>query len=144
MDWRDITKEAGIEVIWIDNEYSEEGSYIPKCSIYPNGAIVLNLCNDSESVEFVALHETGHLVSGKTLALVNEQLKQFQHNKNESKATRYLLSKVAPQFVEENDYNQAWAEHHRLCEFLNIDCTFGNIQIAQEEIDNALWIGSEY
>lgn len=139
MDWKDIIKNTGIEVIWIEKEYTEEGSYIPKCSLYPNGAIVLNLCNDSERVEFVALHEIGHLVTGKTLSLVNEQIKQIQHNRNEANATRFLLSQVAPEFVEENDYNAEWAEPHRLCQFLNIECTFENVSIAQEEIDYALW-----
>ena len=30
----DIIKNTGIEVIWIEKEYTEEGSYIPKCSLF--------------------------------------------------------------------------------------------------------------
>ncbi|NHI70473.1 ImmA/IrrE family metallo-endopeptidase [Lactococcus garvieae] len=65
MNWKDIIKDTGIEIIWIDTEYSEEGSYIPKCMLYPNGAIVLNLSLHCDRVEFVALHEIGHLVTGR-------------------------------------------------------------------------------
>lgn len=138
MDWKDIIQETGIEVIWIDKEYKEDGSYIPKCSLYPNGAIILNLSLHCDRVEFVALHEIGHLVSGRALAIVNERIRVIAHNRNEALANRYVFRKIAPRFVEENQYDRTWASPYKLCEFLNIDSTFENIWIAQEEIDIAL------
>lgn len=138
MDWKDIIKNTGIEVIWIDKEYTEEGSYIPKCSLYPNGAIVLNLAIHCDRIEFIALHEIGHLVSGKALTIVNNRIKAIAHTRNEALANRYVFRNIAPRYVEENQYDRTWASPHKLCEFLNIEATFENIGIAQEEIDIAL------
>ncbi|MCT0052096.1 hypothetical protein [Lactococcus lactis] len=139
MDWKEIAKDEGIEIIWIGEEYCQEGSYIPKCSLYPNGAIILCVLLEDDDIEFVALHEIGHLVTGKSLAKVNALLKHLEHCKNEANANRFLLRNVAPRFVEANDYNRSWANPERLCEFLGLRSTFENIQIAQEEIDSALW-----
>ncbi|MDG4985143.1 hypothetical protein OGZ51_13435 [Lactococcus lactis] len=139
MNWKEIAEEAGIEIIWVGKEYGHEGSYIPKCSLYPNGAIILCVLLDDEEIEFVALHEIGHLVTGKSLAKVNALLKHIEHCKNEACANRFLLHNVAPRFVDENERNLQWATPDRLCEFLGIRSTFENIQIAQEEIDLALW-----
>ncbi|WP_271328060.1 hypothetical protein [Lactococcus muris] len=139
MDWKDIVKQTGIEVIWIDKEYSEKGSYIPKCSLYPNGAIILNLNTHSDQVEYIALHEIGHLVSGKSLSLVNKRLVHLEHCRNEAKANRFLLRKIAPDFVEANEYNRIWATPEKLCTCLGLRNTFENLKIAQEEIDDALW-----
>ncbi len=90
-------------------------------------------------VQFVALHEIGHLVTGRALAVVNKRLKVIEHNRNEAQANRYTFRNIAPRFVEENQYDRAWASPYKLCAFLNIEATFENIWIAQEEIDNALW-----
>lgn len=139
MDWKDIIKETGIEVIWIDRDYSKSGSFIAKCPEFPYGAIVLSIGLKELNVEPVALHEIGHLVSGKTLALVNKRLKHLEHCRNEAQANRFTFRNIAPRFVEENDYNPIWANPHKLCNFLNIECTFENIWIAQEEIENAIW-----
>ena len=139
MNWIDIINETGIEVIWIDKEYSEEGSYIQKCSLYPNGAIILCLRLDEDKIEFIALHEIGHIVTGKPLAMVNDRLKYLEHYKNEASANRFLFRNVAPRYVDENEYNIEWASPEKLCEFLGIRSTFENIKIAQEEIDLALW-----
>lgn len=138
MNWKDIINEAGIEVIWIEKEYSEDGSYIPKCSLYPNGAIILNLSLEEECIEYIALHEIGHLVSGRTLIQVNECLKHLEHCRNEAKANRFLLRKKAPEFVEANDYNHVWATPEKLCTCLGLRNTFENLKIAQEEIDYAI------
>ena len=142
MNWKDIISDTGIEIIWIDKEYSEEGSYIPKCMLYPNGAIILNLSLHCDRVEFVALHEIGHLVTGRALAVVNERLKVIEHNRNEAQANRYTFKNIAPRFVEENHYDRAWASPYKLCAFLNVEATFENIWIAQEEIDIALGYNS--
>lgn len=139
MNWKDIINETGIEVIWIEKEYSENGSYIPKCSLYPNGAIILNLKLDDQCIECVALHEIGHLVSGKTLVFVNKRLKHLEHCRNEAEANRFLLRNVAPEFVEANDFNAVWASPEKLCTYLGIRNTFENLKIAQEEIDYAIW-----
>ncbi|GAA3264179.1 hypothetical protein LMG8520_0108 [Lactococcus lactis subsp. lactis] len=139
MDWKGLANEEGIEIIWADKNYSEEGSYIPKCLLYPNGAIILWILLEEYRIEFVALHEIGHLVTGKSLAKVHALLKHLEHCKNESCANRYLLREVAPKFVDANDYNPQYATAHRLCEYLEIKNSVENIQIAQEEIDLALW-----
>lgn len=139
MNWKDIINETGIEVIWIEKEYSENGSYIPKCSLYPSGAIILNLKLDDQCIECVALHEIGHLVSGKALILVNERLKHLEHCRNEAEANRFLLRNIAPEFVEANDFNTVWASPEKLCTYLGIRNTFENLKIAQEEIDYAIW-----
>lgn len=139
MNWKEIAAEAGIEVIWVDKDYTEEGSYIPKCSLYPNGAIILCILIEEKRTDFVALHEIGHLVSGKALAKVNILLQHLEHCKNEANANRFLFKNVAPEFVEANDYDRTWASPEKLCDFLGIKATFENIKIAQEEIDCALW-----
>lgn len=139
MDWIDIINETGIEVIWVGKEYSEAGSYIQPCTLYPKGAIVLCLSLEDYEIEYVALHEIGHLVKGRPLTLVNERLKHLEHCKNEASANRYLLHKKAKDFVEANDYNRTWANPYRLCEYLDLQITFENIKIAQDEIDSAFW-----
>lgn len=139
MGWKDIVAENGIAVIWVPKEYTKSGSFIAKCPEFPNGAIILCVLLEDEEIEFVALHEIGHLVTGKSLAKVNALLRHLEHCKNEADANRFLLRNVAPRFVEANDYNRSWANPERLCDFLGLRSTFENIQIAQEEIDSALW-----
>lgn len=139
MGWKDIVAENNIAVIWVPKEYTKSGSFIAKCPEFPNGAIILCILLKDEEVEFVALHEIGHLVSGKALAKVNNLLKYLEHSKNEANANRFLFRNIAPRFVDENERNLQWTTPDRLCEFLGIRSTFENIQIAQEEIDLALW-----
>lgn len=139
MNWRDIIKETGIEVIWTENDYSQEGSYIPPCWAYPNGAISLRENVPEYRLEFVALHEVGHLVSGRNLEYVHERLKNLEHCKNEANANRYLFQNVAQSFVSECGENREYATPQRLCAYLGIKSTFENINIAQQEIDLAFW-----
>lgn len=139
MGWKDIVADNNIAVIWVPKEYTKSGSFIAKCLEFPNGAIILCVLLDDEEIEFVALHEIGHLVTGKSLAKVNALLKHIEHCKNEACANRFLLHNIAPRFVDENERNLQWATPDRLCEFLGIRSTFENIQIAQEEIVLALW-----
>ncbi|WP_251421192.1 MULTISPECIES: hypothetical protein [Lactococcus] len=138
MDWKDIIKETGIEVIWVDKDYSKSGSFIAKCPEFPHGAIVLGIGLEEIMVEPVVLHEIGHLVAGTMLTAVNNRLKCITHNKNEAKATRYLIHSISSTFVSENEENLAYATASRLLEHLHIAPTFENIQIAEQEINIAL------
>lgn len=139
MSWRDIIRETGIKVIWTENDYSQEGSYVPPCWAFPNGAISLRKNVPEYRLDFVALHEIGHLVSGRNLKHVHELLRNLEHSKNEANANRYLFQNVAQYFVSECDRNLEYATPHRLCNYLGIKSTFENIEIAQQEIDYAFW-----
>ncbi|MCW2280452.1 hypothetical protein [Lactococcus lactis] len=139
MDYKEILKETGIEFLWLPIEFDKKGIFIPKGPEFPNGAISVRINVPEECVEYVALHEIGHLVSGKALTLVNERLKHLEHCRNEAEANRFLLRNIAPEFVEANDFNTVWASPEKLCTYLGIRNTFENLKIAQEEIDYAIW-----
>ena len=138
MNYKEILKETGIEFLWLPIEFNKKGIFIPKCPEFPHGAIGVRINVPEECVDYVALHEIGHLVSGKTLIQVNECLKHLEHCRNEAKANRFLLHKKAPEFVEANDYNHVWATPEKLCTCLGLRNTFENLKIAQEEIDYAI------
>ncbi len=139
MNWKDIINETGIEIIWAENDYSQEGSFVPPCSAFPNGAIAIRINVPEERVEFVALHEIGHIVTGKMLNSVNERLKSITHLKNEADANRFLLRNKASDFLEANDFNGSWATAERFCNYLGLSNTFENIWIAEQEINYALY-----
>lgn len=138
MNWKDIVEENNIEVIWVSDEFSDEGAHFPRCTLYPNGAILLRIDIEEERIPFVALHEIGHIVDGVVLKQVNRLL---THLKNERDANCYMIHEVAPEFIVEHNQNLDYATPHRLIEFLKLPLTDENILIAERELGDILKYG---
>lgn len=124
--------ENNIPTIWAPADYFEQGSYIPKCDEFPNGAIIVRLGMSSHETRCTKIHETTHILEGSQILELNLSSK---HSKNELIANSAIIREEVPEFVEENENCLEYATASRLCGRLSLDYnTYSDI--AKEEIED--------
>lgn len=136
MNYRDILRETGIEILWMPPDYSEKGTYLPACPEFPKGAVMIKITLSPIETECVILHEIGHLLEGSVLSKLSApQL----HIINESKANRFTVQNVISEWLETLDGNYEYATAERFCASYKLDIKEYGL-IAEQEIKYAMEI----